>query len=78
MDKLIQYYDQFLKLFPDNWHFAVSVIIIVLFVMILLRFLRYGLIGLLILVIFVPASVPVLRNIGIGVWAFIQHALGSK
>jgi len=75
MDKIFSYYDQFLKLFPDNWHTAVSVAIIIIMVMLVLRFMRYGIVGIILLVIFVPASIPVLKNIGMGVIAFVQHVL---
>lgn len=75
MDKIFNYYDQFLKLFPDNWHTAVSVAIIIIMVMLVIRFMRYGIIGIILLVIFVPASIPVLKDIGLGVIAFVQHVL---
>jgi len=75
MDQIFHYYDQFLKLFPDNWHTAVSVAIIILMVYLIIHFLRYGVIGIVLLVIFVPASIPVLKDIGLGVLAFVQHIL---
>jgi hypothetical protein len=77
-DKLIHLYDQFLQFFPDPWHPWVSLGIFVLMVLAILRNFRFGLIGVILLVLFVPASIPVLRSIGIGIVQLASHVLGSK
>ncbi len=78
MDQLISLYDQFLHLFPDNWHTGVSVAILILMVMAVLRYLKEGLIVIILLLVFVPASIPVLRTIGLAIIQFAEHILGSK
>ena len=77
-DKLIHLYDQFLSFFPDAWHPWVSLTIFIIMVMLILRHLKTGIIGIILLVLFVPASIPILRNIGLSLIQFAEHVLGSK
>ena len=77
-NSLIHLYDQFLHLFPDPWHPWVSIVILVLMVSLILRHLRSGVILVILLVLFVPASIPILRHIGMAVIQFADHVLSSK
>jgi hypothetical protein len=77
-NRLIHLYDQFLHLFPDPWHPWVSIVIFVLMVLLILRHLKGGVIGVILLALFVPASIPILRNIGMAIIQFADHVLGSK
>ena len=77
MQPLIDLYDQFLKFFPDPWHPWISLSIFIVMVFLVLKHWKTGVIGIILLVIFVPASVPILRNIGIGLIEFATHVLGK-
>lgn len=56
-------YNQFLSYFPENVHWLVSVFLAVLIVFGIYKVLRRQLVYLILLVVLLPASVPILRNI---------------
>jgi hypothetical protein len=77
MDNLFQIYDKFLSLFPDGWHTIVSAIVLLAMIMLVLKYWKVGIIGIVLLVIFVPASVPVLKNIGMSVIDVVKHVINK-
>jgi hypothetical protein len=77
MDNLFQIYDKFLSLFPDGWHTIVSTIVLLAMIMLVLKYWKVGIIGIVLLVIFVPASVPVLKNIGMSVVDVVKHVINK-
>lgn len=56
-------YDQFLSYFPPEVHWLVSLVLAALIVFGIYKVLRRQLVYLILLVILLPASVPILRNI---------------
>jgi hypothetical protein len=77
MDNLFQIYDKFLSLFPDGWHTIVSTIVLLAMIILVLKYWKVGIIGIVLLVIFVPASVPVLKNIGMSVVDVVKHVINK-
>ena len=77
MDNLFQIYDKLLSLFPDGWHTIVSTIVLLAMIMLVLKYWKVGIIGIVLLVIFVPASVPVLKNIGMSVVDVVKHVINK-
>ncbi|MBI4128189.1 MAG: hypothetical protein HY459_03920 [Parcubacteria group bacterium] len=75
MQKLSALYDRFLSLFPPEWHTVVSIAIIVLLVWWLLKLIKHNLIFIILLVIFVPASIPILVQIVNALIDFINRII---
>lgn len=73
MSTLFSLYNQFLSLFPDPWHPIVSLAIVLVMLALIFRYWKVGVVGIILLVIFVPASIPVLQNIGKTIIDFISH-----
>ena len=62
--QLITYYDQFLNLFPANWHGPISLILLLAIAGTIWHVLRKSGLWLILLIVLVPALVPVLKDIG--------------
>lgn len=77
MNVAFETYDKFLHMFPDGWHTIVSAIIILAMIMLILRYWKVGIIGIVLLVIFVPASVPVLKNIGNTIFDIVKNVINK-
>lgn len=77
MGNIFQIYDKFLHLFPDSWHTIVSAIILLAMIMLVLKYWKVGVIGIILLIIFVPASVPVLKNIGTAIVDVVKHVINK-
>jgi len=75
MNQLFQLYDKFLSLFPDAWHTWVSLGLLIIMVMLVWRYLKVGIIGIILLVLFVPASVPILRQIATALFEFATQLM---
>lgn len=73
MQQLINLYDQFLHFFPDQWHPWISVAVVIAMIIAILRFWKIGAIGIILLILFVPASIPVLKNILDFIFSFAKH-----
>lgn len=72
LDQLISLYSQFLSLFPPELHFWVSLIIFVVLVFWLLDLVKRSLLWLVLLIILLPASIPILRQILEGILSFLR------
>ena len=77
MNALISFYDKFLHMFPDPWHPIVSAIVLLAMIMLILKYWKVGVIGIILLVIFVPASVPVLKNIGTAIFDVVKRVINK-
>lgn len=71
-------YEQFLSYFPENLHGLVSLALALLLVFGIYKVLRRQLIYLVLLIILLPASVPILKNIWEQVLALIKFLLSRK
>ena len=62
--QIVGYYDQFLNLFPMNWHGPISLLLLLALAGTIWHIIRKSGIWLVLLVILVPALIPILRDIG--------------
>lgn len=70
-------YNQFLNLFPMQLHGLISVIVAVLFVVAIVKVLQRDFIFLILLVVLLPASLPVLKNIANVLVSVITFLIGK-
>ncbi|MFA6081822.1 MAG: hypothetical protein WC773_00190 [Patescibacteria group bacterium] len=77
MNQIFTYYDKFLTMFPDPWHPYVSIAILIAMAVIVFRFWKVEIVGIILLIIFVPASIPILRNLGQTLLQFANHIIGK-
>lgn len=71
-------YNQFLSYFPEKVHGLVSVALAVLVVIGIYKILRRQFVYLILLVILLPASLPILKNIWSGVVEILKFLLTRK
>lgn len=77
LNQIIQLYQSFLNLFPSGLHFWISLVIFLVLVFWVLDLVKRSLAWLILLVILVPASIPLLRQIGEGLLRFLRVVVGS-
>ncbi len=75
LDPIYGIYNQFLSYFPDNLHGVVSLVLAILLVFGIYKVLRRQLVYLILLVILLPASVPILKNIWELILSFLKFLL---
>jgi hypothetical protein len=75
MQEIYSIYNQFLSNFPSSMHWLVSVALAVLLVVAIYKTLKRNFIWIILLVILLPASVPILRNIWQTAVEFIKYLL---
>lgn len=75
LSRIFALYNQFLAVFPEGIHFWLSLAILLVLIKWLLSLLKRSLVWLLLLVIFVPASVPILKEIAFGVVEFLEKLI---
>ncbi|MGE5392404.1 MAG: hypothetical protein ACM3NH_01540 [Candidatus Saccharibacteria bacterium] len=63
IDQVFSIYGQFLSYFPANMHWAVSLVLAVLLVVAVYKIVKKNFIYIVLLIVLLPASVPILRNI---------------
>lgn len=71
LESVYSIYNQFLSYFPENIHGIVSLALAVLLVFGIYKVVRRQLVYLILLIILLPASVPILKNL----WAEILELL---
>lgn len=76
MDFLFQAYDVFISNFPAQYQTLVSLALLAVIVISLFQLIRKSLVWIVLLVIFVPASIPILSNIGQGILDFLRYIVG--
>lgn len=77
LNQIIQLYQSFLNLFPPGLHFWISLAIFLVLVFWVLDLVKRSLVWLILLVILVPASIPLLRQIVDGLLRFLRVVVGS-
>jgi len=75
MDQIINIYTQFLNKFPAGLHPVISVILALLIIYSIIRIIAKDFIFIILLVILLPASVPILKNIFDTLVALIKFLL---
>ena len=75
LQSLYDIYSQFLSYFPEKLHGWISLVLTVLLVIGIYKVLRRQLVYLILLVVLLPASVPILRNVWQQVLEIIRFLL---
>jgi hypothetical protein len=78
MDAIYSIYNQFLGYFPANLHPLVSLILAGLIVYGILKVLQKEFVWIILLIVLLPASVPILKNIWDSVVHIINFLLSKK
>ncbi len=63
MGEIYSIYNQFLGVFPESMRWAVSVVLAVLLIYAVFQILKKNFIFIILLIVLLPASVPILRNV---------------
>ena len=75
MQQIQQLYSNFLNLFPPALHPIISIILVIAIVYSLIQVIKKDFIYLIVLIVLLPASVPILKNIGQTILDFIKFLL---
>lgn len=78
MEFLQDSYNQFLGYFPNFLHPIISIIVVVFLVYSIVQALKRNFIWLILLVILLPASIPILKNVVGVLIGFIKYLLGMN
>ncbi len=78
MDTIQQLYLEFLKNFPTSLQPVISIGLAVLLVYSIFKIIKKDFIFLIALVVLLPASVPILKNVWQGIIIFIKFLLNTK
>lgn len=73
MDFLFRAYDVFITNFPEQYQTIISLGLLAIIVIGLYHMIKKSLLWLVLLIVFVPASIPILTKIGQGVLSFLQY-----
>ena len=78
MDQILSIYNQFLSYFPQNLHGVVSLALAALIVVGIFKVIKREFIYLVLLVVLLPASVPILKNIWESVAGLVKFLLTKR
>ena len=78
MDQILSIYNQFLSYFPSNLHGLVSLALAVLIAIGIIKVIRKEFIYIVLLIVLLPASVPILKNIWDSLANIINFLLQKK
>lgn len=78
MDTLFGAYDVFISNFPAQYQGLISLGLLAVIVIALYNLIRKSLLWLFLLVLFVPASVPILSKIGQSILEFLKYIVGQS
>jgi hypothetical protein len=78
MDQIYGIYNQFLSYFPENLHGIVSLGLAVVIAIGIIKVLRREFVYIILLIVLLPASVPILKNIWASIYNIIQFLLDKK
>ena len=76
MEFLQNLYSQFLSFFPSFMHPIISIIVVIFLVYSIVQALKRNFIFLIVLVVLLPASIPILKNVVDILIGFIKWLLG--
>ena len=76
MDFLTDLYNQFLGFFPSFLHPVISIIVVIFLVYSIVQAIKSNFIWLIVLVVLLPASIPILKNVFNILIGFIKYVLG--
>lgn len=78
MDQIMSIYRQFLGYFPANLHGVVSLALAILIIIAIYKVIRKDFIYIILLIVLLPASVPILKNIWESLVSIIKFLLERK
>jgi len=78
MDQIFSIYAQFLSFFPEHYHGVVSLVLAVLLAYAVFKVIKKQFIYIVLLVVLLPASVPILKNIWEGVVNLLKFLLTKR
>ncbi len=78
MDQILSIYNQFLSYFPANLHGVVSLALAVLIAIGIIKVIRKDFIYIILLIVLLPASVPIMKNIWESLSNIIKFLLEKK
>ncbi len=78
MDQIYDLYNRFLSYFPTNLHGIVSIALAALIVYGIIKVLRRDFIYIILLIVLLPASVPILKNVWESLVNIIKFLLAKK
>jgi len=78
LDPLYSIYNRFLSYFPENIHWLISLFLAGLLIYGIYKVIRKQFIFLILLVILLPASVPILKNIWQALLELLKFLIGDK
>lgn len=77
MDFLTGLYNQFLGFFPSFLHPVISIIVVIFLVYSIVQAIKSNFIWLIVLVVLLPASIPILKQVFGILIGFIKYLLGA-
>ena len=72
MDRLYALYDGFIGLFPEDWRWAISLILLVIIFWYLIRLLRKSIFWLILIILLAPGIIPIIHNFLVELVNFIK------
>ncbi|MEJ0021977.1 MAG: hypothetical protein WDN47_05430 [Candidatus Doudnabacteria bacterium] len=78
MEQISSIYNQFLSFFPANLHGLVSLVLAILIVIGIFKVIRKDFIYIILLIVLLPASVPILKNIWESLVNILNFLLSKK
>ena len=77
MDALFKAYDVFISNFPAQYQGLISLGLLAVIIISLYQLVRKSLLWLVLLIIFVPASIPILAKIGQAIVGFLKYVVSK-
>lgn len=78
MDQIYSIYNQFLSYFPENLHGLVSLALAVVIAIGIVKVIKREFVYILLLVVLLPASVPILKNIWESLYSIFMFLLDKQ
>lgn len=78
MDQIYSIYNQFLSYFPQNLHGLVSLALAIVIVIGIIKVIKKDFVYIILLIVLLPASVPILKNIWESLVNIIKFLLTKK
>ena len=78
MDQIFSIYNQFLSFFPEHYHGLVSLVLAGVLAYAVFKVIKRQFIYIVLLIILLPASIPILKNIWDGVLNLLKFLLTKR
>jgi uncharacterized membrane protein len=78
MDQIYEIYNRFLSYFPSNIHGIVSIALAVLIIIGVYKVIRKDFVYIILLIVLLPASIPILKNIWESVSNIVKFLLTKR